>query len=469
MPTVTLRGDYGYTPYKVSDLAANSIIDATTASWTLANSRNSNPTASISYDSGSLPISRYPFLVYDAGPGLTIKGGTINGQVPQQSDWEYTYANSAGLRVEGSPNAIIDDWTISKPWDGIRIAAGTSNFTIEDTWISNARDDAIENDDLETGTIRDSLLENVFSGISLGDGDKVDGSDNVITFDGVLMRSKAYLYKGEMTHGSPIKMESSSLPGTLAPSLRFIDTVIAIEKVDHEGQGRLEKAWDKTIESRGNVFLNLSDTPLPSDYPKPGAGWTILQGKAARDYWEKARAEWIAEHGGTTTNPAPTNPPPTNPAPSINKILGTSNADVLTGKSGIDEIYGYGNNDRLYGKEGKDILNGGAGKDIFVFDTKTGSTNVDKIVDFNVADDSIYLDNAIFSKLGSGSLSSPRKLDRSYFEAKAAADDSNDYILYNKATGSLSYDADGSRSGKAVEIAKLAAGLNLTYNDFYVI
>lgn len=468
MAIINLTGDYGYKPYKISDLPANSVIDATTASWTVANSRNSNPTATNDYDTGSLSINRYPFLVYDAGAGLTIKGGIINGEVPQQSDWEYTYANSAAIRVEGSPNVLIDDWTITKPWDGIRISEGSSNFVIEDTWISNARDDAIENDDLETGTIRDSLLENVFSGISLGDGDQVDGSDNVITFDGVLMRSKSYLYKGEMTHGSPIKMESSSLPGTLAPSLRFIDTVIAIEKVDHESQGRLQKAWDKTIESRGNVFLNLSDTPLPSNYPKPGAGWTILQGQAARDYWEKARAEWIAEHGGTPTNPTPTDPAPTNP-PTVNKILGTNNTEVLTGKSGIDEINANGGNDRVYGKEGNDVLTGGAGKDIFVFDTKTGSTNVDRITDFNVADDTIYLDNAVFSKLGSGSLSSPRKLSSSYFEAKAAADDSNDYILYNKATGSLSYDADGSRSGAAVEIAKLAAGLNLTYNDIYVI
>ena len=30
----------------------------------------------------------------------------------------------------------------------------------------------------------------------------------------------------------------------------------------------------------------------------PGAGWTVLQGQAARDYWEDARDEWIDEQDG---------------------------------------------------------------------------------------------------------------------------------------------------------------------------
>jgi Ca2+-binding RTX toxin-like protein len=134
---------------------------------------------------------------------------------------------------------------------------------------------------------------------------------------------------------------------------------------------------------------------------------------------------------------------------------------MLSGTSGVDAIYGY---------DGNDILSGGTGRDIFVFDTTlNGNTNVDAIIDFNVADDSVYMDNAVFTKLGSGSLTSPKTVSSSYFTVGDKAKDSNDYIVYDKVTGSLSYDADGSKSGAAVEIAKLAPNLGLTYNDFYIV
>ena len=85
-------------------------------------------------------------------------------------------------------------------------------------------------------------------------------------------------------------------------------------------------------------------------------------------------------------------------------IQGEILADTLRGNAGNDNIYGLGGNDRLYGGVGKDILSGGSGYDVFVFNTKPNkSTNLDKISDFNVNDDSIWLDNAIFKKLGRGS------------------------------------------------------------------
>jgi hypothetical protein len=40
----------------------------------------------------------------------------------------------------------------------------------------------------------------------------------------------------------------------------------------------------------------------------PPAGWTVLQGQAARDYWNQARSTWIAEHEGTKPPPPPPSP-----------------------------------------------------------------------------------------------------------------------------------------------------------------
>ncbi|WP_081928722.1 family 16 glycosylhydrolase [Microvirga sp. BSC39] len=152
-------------------------------------------------------------------------------------------------------------------------------------------------------------------------------------------------------------------------------------------------------------------------------------------------------------------------------MVGGAENNEFKGRGENDTLSGKGGNDRLWGSTGKDILTGGAGNDAFVFDTKANKkTNLDTITDFNVADDSIWLDNKIFTKLGKkGSDAAPEPLNKSFF-AIDKAKDSDDYIIYNKKTGHLLYDADGS-GGKyeGLEIALLKKGLGLSHKDIFVI
>ena len=151
-------------------------------------------------------------------------------------------------------------------------------------------------------------------------------------------------------------------------------------------------------------------------------------------------------------------------------LTGTSASEVLKGGAGKDAFSGAGGDDRLWGGLGHDTLAGGTGRDAFVFDTKPSrSANRDTIGDFSVKDDSLWLDNTIFTKLGkAGSVTKPALLNKGYF-ALDKAKDGNGYLIYNRNTGVLSYDADGSGAKKAVEIALLKKGLALTYKDFFVI
>ena len=50
-----------------------------------------------------------------------------------------------------------------------------------------------------------------------------------------------------------------------------------------------------------------------------------------------------------------------------------------------------------------------------------------------------------------------------------SAQDADDRIIYDAATGQLYYDADGSGSGAQVLFATLNANLSLTASDFTVI
>jgi Ca2+-binding RTX toxin-like protein len=146
----------------------------------------------------------------------------------------------------------------------------------------------------------------------------------------------------------------------------------------------------------------------------------------------------------------------------VEKVEGSARADVVAGGAGRDV---------LYGGLGKDTLTGGDGQDAFVFDTKPNkTTNADRITDFVVRDDSIWLDNKIFTKLGkAGSITNPAALKKGYF-VTGKAKDQDDYLIYTRKTGALSYDADGSGTKyKAIEFALLKPGLSLKATDFFVI
>ncbi|MEE1613861.1 Ig-like domain-containing protein [Microvirga sp. CF3016] len=151
-------------------------------------------------------------------------------------------------------------------------------------------------------------------------------------------------------------------------------------------------------------------------------------------------------------------------------VTGTATADMLTGGSGKDTFKGGAGDDKLSGGADNDTLWGEKGKDVFVFDTALGTSstdrkvNFDTIKDFSVRDDSIQLDNAIFKKLVKVG-----KLNKNYFTTGDKAKDKNDYVVYNSKTGVLSYDADGSGKGKAVEFAQLSRNLKMTEKDFFVI
>lgn len=147
-----------------------------------------------------------------------------------------------------------------------------------------------------------------------------------------------------------------------------------------------------------------------------------------------------------------------------NTLVGNNAANTLSGRGGNDVLNGQGGNDRLHGGTGNDILRGGTGADGFFFDTAlNASTNVDRLTDFEVAADTIFLDRDIF-----GGIADNGTLDADAFENGTTAQDAQDRILYDEASGRIFYDADGAGGAAAVLFARVAAGTDLTNADFSV-
>jgi len=137
-------------------------------------------------------------------------------------------------------------------------------------------------------------------------------------------------------------------------------------------------------------------------------------------------------------------------------LRGNANGNIVRGNAGDNLIAG---------DDGRDELIGLGGRDLFVFDTApNASSNVDTIVDFNVADDTIHLHEDIFS-----SLSAASGLLAGQFVIGTAAQDADDFVIYDSASGALFYDADGNGAASQVRFANLSAGLALTHLDFFVI
>jgi Ca2+-binding RTX toxin-like protein/predicted extracellular nuclease len=144
-----------------------------------------------------------------------------------------------------------------------------------------------------------------------------------------------------------------------------------------------------------------------------------------------------------------------------NQLWGNAGVNYLNGGAGDDALLGFGGDDTLIGGAGNDYLEGGAGADIYAFITAPGAGNVDIIAGFASGSDRIVLDHNAFGGLSTGFLGGA-------FASGTQAGEADDRIIYDSASGSLYYDADGNGAGAAVQFATLAPGTTLLASDFFV-
>ncbi|MDX0759824.1 calcium-binding protein [Sinorhizobium medicae] len=150
-------------------------------------------------------------------------------------------------------------------------------------------------------------------------------------------------------------------------------------------------------------------------------------------------------------------------------INGTGNAlsNALTGNDAGNTLDGAAGNDSINGGLGNDTLIGATGLDTFTFNTAlNAASNVDTIVDYVVADDTIGLENGIFTAIvGTGTLTDVQFVAN----ASGTAETAENRIIYDVDTGELFYDSDGNGAGGAVHFATLGTNLSITAADFFVV
>jgi Ca2+-binding RTX toxin-like protein len=138
-------------------------------------------------------------------------------------------------------------------------------------------------------------------------------------------------------------------------------------------------------------------------------------------------------------------------------FIGVGNAlgNAMAGGAGADSLNGLDGDDFITGGSGADLLQGGAGADQFRY--IGGETGYDRIIDFTSGQDKIalsgtgFVHTAVIDFISTGA---------------PAPTSTNSTFLYDVNSGIVSYDADGTGAGAAVQLAQLNAGQTLAAGDF---
>lgn len=136
----------------------------------------------------------------------------------------------------------------------------------------------------------------------------------------------------------------------------------------------------------------------------------------------------------------------------IENVTGTAGDDFIAGDSGSNVLRGGKGDDMLFGRAGSDTLIGGAGADGFIF--SGAATGSDRIADFEMASDKIWLVDGSFGDIGQGNLATRLTINAT----GTVGANANAQLIFDNAGagfGTLSFDADGNGAGAAVVLAVL--------------
>lgn len=138
----------------------------------------------------------------------------------------------------------------------------------------------------------------------------------------------------------------------------------------------------------------------------------------------------------------------------IEGVRGSAYHDNLVGSRGANTLQGQGGDDLLSGGLGNDVLSGGAGLDHFRFHTQPDPiSNIDRITDWSSVQDTIELDNAVFTAFASDGAIAAAAFRVWTLEDRTL--DSSDRIIFDRFAGGLYYDPDGSGTAPLRKIAQL--------------
>ncbi len=241
------------------------------------------------------PDNRYPVSL-DGGADICVAGATIRGDYDRQLGWAAMHDMNNAAVAFASPTTIdgvrIDDVT-----DGLR-PRGTGPFTIVESWLSYVRDDCVENDHYESGTIDDSLFDGCYVAVSerASAGSSDDGRGGLLTIRRSLLRLEPMPgprdgSASDLGNGEFFKWDDH------ATQLAIYDDVFLAEKVGESGPDTMGIPAGRLAACARNVMVWLGPGDYPASLPP------CFQVTKDRAVWDDAVARWKEAHPHVGTPP----------------------------------------------------------------------------------------------------------------------------------------------------------------------
>jgi Ca2+-binding RTX toxin-like protein len=367
----------------------------------------------------------------DGGVGADVMSGGSGNDT-------YFVDNAGDRIIEGADGGTED--TVFTVFDTVLPAALENLYLIGSAriGIGNAKDNRIQ------GNNEDNLL------YGNGGDDTLTGGNGDDTLRGGAGADLYYGYDGSdtffvMDPGDTVSEEETIREGsdTVVTNQGFTGNRFAdIENIHLVGSGDIDAVrYDSTLlwetvrpgELRGNSGNNLLDgASRVAD--------TMLGGHGDDIYMVENKGDVVIEgvNAGTDTVRSTINYALT---AHVEQLELQGDRDLKGIGNGLDNvIVGNSGDNAINGREGSDTLTGGAGEDTFVFSRALGPDNVDTIMDLSRNADTILLHSNVFTAL-SGMAGG--RLVASALRGGTEAADANDRIIYDRTTGALYYDADG--------------------------
>src|SRR5437868_9020140 len=289
---VTLSG-FRSSTYETGSLSASEKVDATTAQFLVDQGTN-------------VPVR------VGGGDGICWSGGEILGQFPPSTSWSTMHDKYGMIPGSGSSaNGIkIQNVTIFSYGDGISFdVQDDANWSIKNVHVKYSRDDCIDNDFLNAGTIDSTFLDGCYDAVSAQEySGSPNGNNNIVTISNSLLRLQSMdaVYGGAVPNHNALWKWS-----TIGPSLALYNNVFRTDGPSREGNGA--QMWmapppGKLADCMNNGMVWLGSGSYPETLPTTFNGqqcFTIMTGAAGLQYWNNAVAQWQAAHPDPLPDVAP--------------------------------------------------------------------------------------------------------------------------------------------------------------------
>ncbi len=271
-------GEYHESP------AANTVIDASTATWN-----------GIATNGG---YEDWPITVGGPGP-VCWYGGNYKGawdDTDPTITWENPYHHSGGFSVN-APNTLVEGLRIDNQGDGVDINTTGTNFVLRGIHLSNIHDDCIQDDGLNSGMVEDSYLESCYVGFSaayynLPPG---TGTNNTLEIDNTLEHSSCsvpYYPKADSCYGLWFKGWYET---TIGPKLILNNDIFRLDQLSGDlafsgGSTYTVPPNADLVSCSNNIIVWTGPGAFP--YPLPGC----FRVTTDLSVWNNAVAKWKADH-----------------------------------------------------------------------------------------------------------------------------------------------------------------------------